>query len=201
MSEEPKAFGPTALATPANALSAARLLAAPVFVVLILKIGPVSWLLWAMWSVLASSDGLDGILARRHGTTSTGAFLDPLADKFLVLGALATLAGMGRLSWIPVGLIAIREIVMSVFRVHAGRRGISIPARPLAKVKTFVQVLAIGAVFLPPVGRPYPAVARDLLWFAAALTLLTGGEYLMTGRRLLAEHHSASARVVDHSVV
>lgn len=199
MSSAPKAFGPTALATPANALSAARLVAAPIFVVLILRLGPVSWLLWAIWTALASSDGLDGLLARRHGTTSTGAFLDPLADKFLVLGALATLAGMGRLSWIPVALIGAREIAMSAFRMYAGRSGVSIPARPLAKVKTFIQVAAVGAVFLPPIGRPYPAVARDLLWVAAALTLLTGAEYMMTGRRLLADRDRA--RLVDHSVV
>ncbi len=201
MSTSPKAFGPTALATPANALSAARLLAAPVFAVLIVKLGPVSWLLWVLWTVLASSDGLDGLLARRHGTTSTGAFLDPLADKFLVLGALFALAGMGRLSWLPVALISAREIAMSLFRLHAGRSGVSIPARPLAKVKTFVQVLAIGAVFLPPIGRPYPAVAEDLLWAATALTLLTGVEYLLTGRRLIADRARDASRVVDHSVV
>jgi len=192
VSTRTRSFGPTAIATPANALTAFRLLAAPVFTVAVVLVGPSSWWLWVTWFALTSSDGLDGHIARRHGTTRSGAFLDPLADKFLVLGALGALVGISYLSWVPVAIIGVREISMSVFRVQASRRGVSIPARRLAKIKTLVQDLAIGCAFFPPVGHSYPIVCRTMIWVAVALTLYTGFEYLSDGRRLV--------RAVDNGV-
>src|SRR6202034_1341415 len=97
------------------------------------RIGPASWLLWVLWSVLAFSDGVDGRIARWHGTTRSGAFLDPLADKFLVIGALCALCALREVSIYALIVIAAREIAMSVYRVIAARDGISIPARRLAK--------------------------------------------------------------------
>ena len=73
-------FGPSALVTPANAVTVARLLAAPVYVVMLVVWGA-SWINVVVGIILAGSDGLDGYMARRHGTTRSGAFLDPLADK------------------------------------------------------------------------------------------------------------------------
>jgi len=183
-------FGPSAVATPANALSMVRVLAAPAYGVLVGRTGPDSWLLWSLWVVLAFSDRLDGTLARRHGTTRSGAFLDPLADKLLVLSALSALAAVGDVSWWPVGLIAARELAMSVFRTYAGRRGISIPARPLAKVKTLLQDLAVAFAVLP-LTAGVPDLARALLWVAVAFTLVTGGQYLADGRRVLRQLPSA----------
>jgi CDP-diacylglycerol--glycerol-3-phosphate 3-phosphatidyltransferase len=74
-------FGPSALATPANAVTVARLLAAPVFVAMIMVVGGHVVQLRRSGGILAASDGLDGYMARRQGTTRSGAFLDPLADK------------------------------------------------------------------------------------------------------------------------
>ncbi len=178
-------FGESALATPANALTLARLLTAPVLVGLIVSTGPSSWLLAAIWFVAAGSDGVDGWVARKMGTTRSGAFLDPLADKFLVLGALAALADIGTVGWLPVILISFREISMSLFRSYAGRRGVSIPARQLAKVKTLVQDLAIFLALLPPVGLHHVNLVRNVLWVAVALTLYTGFEYARDGRKLM----------------
>ena len=93
-------FGPTALATPANAVTVARLLAAPVFVAMIVIWGA-TWFNLVVGLIVGLSDGLDGYIARRHGTTRSGAFLDPLADKAVVLGALVTLAAEGHLPWVP----------------------------------------------------------------------------------------------------
>lgn len=177
-------FGPSALATPANALSLVRVLAAPAFGLLLARTGPDSWLLWALWAVLASSDRLDGALARRHGTTRSGAFLDPLADKLLVLAALAALADLGAVAWWPVAVIAAREASMSAFRTYAGRRGVSIPARPLAKVKTLVQILAVGSAVWP-LTAGVPHLTDAVLWLAVVLTLVTGVEYVLDGRRVL----------------
>ena len=148
---EIKAFGPTALATPANAVTLGRLVAAPLFALLVMRIGPSSWLLFALWTVLALSDGVDGRIARWHGTTRSGAFLDPLADKFLVIGALCALVALQKASILALVVIAIREISMSIYRVVAARSGVSIPARASAKLKTLLQDLAIGGFFLPPV--------------------------------------------------
>jgi CDP-diacylglycerol--glycerol-3-phosphate 3-phosphatidyltransferase len=178
-------FGPSALATPANAVTLARLLATPVLVVMVVLTGPSTWVLVGAWLVCAGSDGVDGWVARKQGTTRSGAFLDPLADKFLVLGVLAALASIHEVSWVPVGLIGARELAMSVYRAFAGRRGVSIPARSTAKVKTLLQDLAVGLALIPPIGLHHVAAVRILLWVAVVATLYTGLEYLHDGRRLL----------------
>ncbi|HKH88333.1 MAG TPA: CDP-alcohol phosphatidyltransferase family protein [Acidimicrobiales bacterium] len=189
----PSTFGPSALATPANALTLARLLATPVLVVMVVLTGPSSWLLAGVWLVCAGSDGLDGWVARKQGTTRSGAFLDPLADKFLVLGVLAALASIHEVSWLPVVLIGAREFAMSVYRAFAGRRGVSIAARQTAKIKTLLQDLAVGLALIPPVGLHHVTIVRILLWIAVVATLYTGLEYLHDGRRLLAGGGSAAA--------
>lgn len=176
-------FGPTALATPANALTAARLLAAPVFIGLILGEGA-TWATVAVGVAVAGSDGLDGWVARRQGATRSGAFLDPLADKVVVLGAFFALAAQGRLPWLPVVVISAREAGMSVYRSWAGRRGVSIPARRSAKVKTVVQELAIAACLVPPLADQR-SLQLGAVWVAAALTVTSGAQYLSDGRRAI----------------
>ena len=169
-------YGPSALATPANALTAARLLAAPVFVGLIATQGA-SWVSVAVGVAVASSDGVDGWLARRHGATRSGAFLDPLADKFLVLGALFALAAQDRMPWVPVWLMTAREVGMSAYRSWVGRRGVSVPARRLAKVKTLVQEVAIASYLVPPL-EDQRNLQLTVTWAATALTLASGAQYL-----------------------
>jgi len=176
-------FGPSALATPANAITVIRLLAAPVYVLMLIAWGA-SWVNAIVGFLLAASDGLDGYLARRHGTTRSGAFLDPLADKACVLGALITLAAQGHLPWLPVILITAREVGMQVYRSWVGRRGVSIPARTSAKLKTLVQDLAIGVCLIPPLAHQH-GLQLAMIWFACALTLFTGAEYILDGRRAL----------------
>ena len=172
-------FGPSALATPANALTMARLAATPVLLALLLH-DPRSWTALACWIVLASTDGVDGYLARRHGTTSSGAFLDPLADKFLVLGAMAALVAEDVFWWLPVVLIAGRELAISAYRLAVGRHGVSVPARSWAKVKTVVQDFAVGFALLP-IDLPW-SPADALLWAGVVLALVTGAQYLLDGR-------------------
>ncbi|CAN5119360.1 CDP-diacylglycerol--glycerol-3-phosphate 3-phosphatidyltransferase [soil metagenome] len=175
-----KAFGPSALVTPANGVTMARVAFTPVLLAWVAGSGA-SYLLLGLWIVLASSDGLDGYLARRHGTTRSGAFLDPLADKLLVLGAMVALAGRGVFAWFPVSLIALREVAMSVYRSWVGRRGVSIPARRSAKAKTVVQEVAVGLALFPPVARRAPWMTKIALWAAVVLTLSSGVQYLLDG--------------------
>jgi CDP-diacylglycerol--glycerol-3-phosphate 3-phosphatidyltransferase len=178
-------FGPSALATPANAVTIVRILLAPVAFGLIVD-EPVSWMTWAVWTVLACSDGLDGWLARRHGSTRSGAFLDPLADKVLVLGGLVALASIDRFSWVPVLIIAGREVVISLYRSYWGRRGIAVPASPLAKAKTFAQSLAVAAAIWPPTADPH-WIANTVLWISVVLALVSGAQYLLAGQRAFSE--------------
>jgi len=174
-------YGPSALATPANALTIARLAVTPVFVALIVTRGA-SWLTAAVGAAAAFSDGFDGIIARRQGATRSGAFLDPLADKVVVLASMYTLCATGRLPWAPVVLITVREVWMSVYRSRASRRGLSIPARQSAKLKTFVQDFSIAWCVLPPTAHMV-GLQLATIWLAAAITLFTGYEYWRDGRR------------------
>ena len=156
------AYGPSAVLTPANLVTLLRFLGAPVFIAMILLWGA-SWVTFAFGGLLAFSDGVDGWVARRQGTTSSGAFLDPLADKVIVLGALFALVANGTLWWVPVTIIAVREVAMSIYRWLMSRRGVSIPARSSAKVKTLLQDLAIGLCLAPPLADLYRAPLRSAL--------------------------------------
>jgi CDP-diacylglycerol--glycerol-3-phosphate 3-phosphatidyltransferase len=175
-------FGPTALVTPANALTMARFALTPVLLVLILAAAP-SIPLVVLWIALAGTDGFDGYLARRHGTTRSGAFLDPLADKFLVLGAMVCLVAEGLLWWLPVALIGARELAMGLYRSRVGRNGVSVPARPLAKAKTVVQAVVVGFALAPIEADWYHRLTGALLLVALALTLASGAQYLTDARR------------------
>jgi len=173
-------FGEGALATPANAITIARLLLAIPTLLLIEDRGA-TWLTVTLWFVLSCTDGVDGWVARRDGTTRSGAFLDPLADKFLCVGGFVALASRNAVSFLPVLLIAGREVAISAYRTAAGRRGISLPARQLGKWKTVVQLVAVGIVILPPVREQW--VHDTAVWVAVAFTLLSALDIVLRGWR------------------
>ena len=176
-------YGPTALATPANFVTVARILATPVFVLLIARREP-SWVTFAVGFAIGMSDFVDGWLARRQGATSSGAFLDPLADKVLVLGGMFALVANGQFHWFPVGVIALRELVISGYRSRVGRRGISVPATKMAKWKTFVQLWSIGFAVIPPIASSAHWIATSALWLALVLTVQTGFSYMVGARKI-----------------
>jgi len=180
LSEADARYGPGALLTPANAITILRLVLSPLLLVMIVK-DPTSWAAAGFWTVLAFSDGIDGYLARKLGTTRSGAFLDPLADKVLVLGAMFALVAAGRFALLPVALIAFREVGISVYRAQLGRQGLAVPARTLGKIKTVVQEFAVAAALFPITGS-YHLAATVLLWVAVVLTYVSGAQYLLDGR-------------------
>ena len=180
----PPGYGPSALATPANAITMSRMIATPFLVVAILS-GGTGYPLVAAWILLSATDGADGWLARRQGTTRSGAFLDPLADKVVVLAAMAALVSINRMWWVPVLIIGIREVVISAYRSYVGRRGISVPARPWAKVKTALQDVAIGMALAPITSPSYRSAVALVLWAAVGLTIVTGAQYLWDGRQVI----------------
>ena len=179
---EARAYGPSALLTPANAITLARLAVTPILLSSILEVGD-AWSTVALWILLAGSDGVDGWLARKQGTTRSGAFLDPLADKFLVLGAMVCLVSNDVFGWLPVAIIAFREISLTLYRSYLGKRGVSLPARTSAKVKTVVQEIAVGLALLPVSADHVPWLAEAVLWAAVVLTVWSGAQYLLDARR------------------
>lgn len=179
--KEPR-FGPGALATRANAITLSRMvLAIPLFWLIIAE-EKASWLAVSGWFVLSVTDGLDGYIARREGTTRSGAFLDPIADKFLAVGGFLALAIRGDFAWLPVVLVVGREVFVSVYRGLAGRRGISLPARRLGKYKTNVQLLAVGVVLFPPL-EDAVGFQTVMLWSAVVFTLVSGVDIVRRGWR------------------
>lgn len=176
-------YDETAIATWANAITVTRVLASPFLFVLIPDSGRGSWVACALWTLLCSTDAVDGHLARKHGTTRSGAFLDPLADKILVLGAMFTLVNRGVFWWLPIIIISAREIAISVYRVVVGAKGVSVPASKLAKIKTVSQQLAVGFAIAPLTVDRASWVWEVCLWLAVALTIVSGTQYAVLAYR------------------
>jgi CDP-diacylglycerol---glycerol-3-phosphate 3-phosphatidyltransferase len=177
---------PDKLATWANAITVGRLLLAPLMFWAIPNDDEGAWIAVVLWFVLCASDGIDGYIARRHGTTSAGAFLDPLADKVLVLGAMFKLVSTGVFAVLPVVIIAAREILISVYRVLVGGKGISVPAIKLAKYKTVTQQFAVAFALFPPTALDATWLWNGLLWLAVVLAVVSGVQYLWRARKLAA---------------
>ena len=164
-----------------------------------LKFALLRWSFWA-FVVAAVTDFFDGWLARKlDAVTVWGAILDPIGDKVLVCGAVLGLMALGPQPMVvlPAGLILFREFTVSALREVGAARGIKLPVTTLAKWKTTLQLLALGAELLvaswaafdlptdPAVQGPAAVVAHGLLWFATAITLITGAQYLNQTRRAL----------------
>jgi CDP-diacylglycerol---glycerol-3-phosphate 3-phosphatidyltransferase len=174
---------PSAIATWANLVTVTRVLVAPLAFWLIPDGQNGSWVAFTLWFVLCSSDGIDGYLARRHGSTNLGTFLDPLADKVLVLGAMFTLVSRGVFSIVPVVIIATREIGISLYRTFVGAKGVSVPASKIAKWKTFAQQLSVGFAILPLTSLDAKWLWNGLLWISVALAIISGVQYLWWSQR------------------
>ena len=133
--------------TPPNAVSLLRVLAVPGVMALILYGDP--WLAAALYVAAAASDSLDGYLARsRNWVTVTGTFLDSLADKLLVTGAMFALVEIGSLSsWAAVAIVA-REFAISGVRMVAAAHSDVISASSAGKIKAFSQNVMIVVLIL-----------------------------------------------------
>jgi CDP-diacylglycerol--glycerol-3-phosphate 3-phosphatidyltransferase len=172
---------PWRLKTAANGVTMARMAATPVLVLIVLRATP-SWTALLFWAALAFSDVVDGWLARRRGPSASGAFLDPLADKFMVLGALAAMAALGKFTWAPVALLAGREVVITAYRVLVAKHGVSVPARRVAKAKTLMEFVTVGLVLLPVTWPSRLTWSHLALWLAVALAWASAAQYLVDSR-------------------
>jgi len=194
-----------------NALTILRILLVPVFVAAFVIPGEVARLVaFAVFALAGISDWLDGFAARKLKAGSDfGRMLDPIADKVLVAVALMMLVAEGKfrkevpgtdesvfslLRLIPALIILSREILVSGLREFLAGTRVSVPVTNVAKFKTAVQMIAIGAMILTPLadrmvpGMPsltYTTIAYLLLWLAAALTVYTGVIYFKNGMAYL----------------
>jgi CDP-diacylglycerol--glycerol-3-phosphate 3-phosphatidyltransferase len=173
---------PSAVKTWANLVTVARLLIAPFMFLLIPDHPGGSWPAFALWFLLCCTDGIDGYLARRTGVTTVGAFLDPLADKVLVIGAMIFLVNSNVFWVVPVVIITARELTISLYRTFVGAKGISVPASKIAKLKTLTQQLSVGFALAPLTALDAKWLWNGLLWISVALALISGGQYMWRAR-------------------
>lgn len=172
-----------------NKLTLFRIALAPVY--LILQASDPRWTAWAALAVFALAsltDLLDGRLARARGqTTNFGKFMDPIADKLLVIPAMILMVSQGGLvpAWVCVVCVA-REFIVSGLRMVAAERGLVIPAGTWGKAKTVAQMTAIMllTVNLPAFGW----LSTVLLYLSAALAVLSCVQYVWDGRHVLQEN-------------
>lgn len=192
-----------------NILTLSRIVAVPLLAALLW------WPEWRLgyglavilYGLMAITDYFDGYLARSSGTVSKlGIFLDPIADKIMVAAVILVLTAQGYLRGPYVGdlhiiaglIILMREIAVSGLREFLASLQVSVPVTKLAKWKTTLQLMALGALILggavhgpPPVlmenaARPLSEqwihlVGLTSLWGAAILTVITGWDYLRVG--------------------
>jgi len=179
-----------------NVLTLSRIAAIPLIVLLVAIRAP-----WAdlaaciLFSCAAVTDYFDGKLARsRRQQSDFGRMLDPIADKLLVGATLMMLVGRDRLSdggLYPAVVIMLREILVSGLREYLALIRETLPVTALAKWKTAFQMGALGVLLAGDSGGallhlsflPIRNIGEAMLWVAAALTLVTGWDYLTAGLR------------------
>jgi cardiolipin synthase (CMP-forming) len=181
-----------------NLLTLSRILAVPILVFLLWKPAPWDYAItFVLYCIVGITDYFDGYLARAQGLTSKlGQFLDPIADKIMVAAVIVMLMASRKadgdvpiiqdLNVIPALIILLREIIVSGLREFLAGLQVSVPVSALAKWKTTFQLVALGALILGGAlpGQPWVHVVGVVcLWAAAALTLVTGYDYLRTGLR------------------
>ena len=168
-----------------NVVTAVRIALIPIFAVTYVLADTVHWLAALLFAAAALTDWLDGYLARRlNQATSFGAFLDPVADKLIVVTALVLLIGSHANLWltVPGAIIIGREIVVSALREwmsEVNRRGL-VAASWLGKLKTALQMFSIMVLLANPpmLERPWVIVGYVLLYVAALMTLWSMVVYL-----------------------
>jgi cardiolipin synthase len=178
-----------------NLLTLSRILAVPILVFLLWRPQPIDYAVtFVLYCIVGITDYFDGYLARAWNSISKlGQFLDPIADKIMVAAVLMMLISSRKanpvpeiagLHIIPALVILLREIIVSGLREFLGPLNVSMPVSALAKWKTTLQLVALGALILGGAvpGQPWVHfVGLVTLWAAAALTLMTGYDYLRIG--------------------
>ena len=174
-----------------NILTLSRILVIPIIVALIYLKSPFyGWLAFILFCLAGITDYFDGYFARiRNEVSNLGTLLDPIADKLLVAAVILILTSKKVIvDWetIPALIILLREIVVSGLREYLATIKVSVPVSKIAKLKTSLQLIALGILILSESGIsvvPIILLGKIALWLAAILTLYTGYDYLKSGLR------------------
>jgi cardiolipin synthase len=186
----------------ANILTLSRIGAIPLIAALLFFDQPLlRWIAFALFAIACITDFFDGYIARRMAQVSAlGRFLDPIADKLVVAAILMVMTAHGQIrGWVvlPALIILCREILVSGLREYLAELKVRLPVSILAKWKTTMQMVAMGFLIVGdamPQGWPVQTVGEGLLWVAAALTLLTGYDYLRVGLKHMTEDDRADRK-------
>lgn len=135
--------------------------------------------------ITAITDFLDGHLARKNNqVTVLGKFLDPLADKLLIIAALIALVEKGECGSIVVMIIVAREIIVTGIRIIAVSEGKVIAASIFGKIKTVVQIIAISLFLISDI-YSLGIIDNIVLWFAAIITIASGIDYFLKSKDII----------------
>lgn len=172
-----------------NKLTVARIALVPFFMLFVLvDFKGSGWLALLVFAAAAVTDALDGHIARsRNLVTTFGKFLDPLADKVLVISALVCFVELGLCGAVPVIIIIAREFMVSGLRLVTAGSGVVVPANIWGKLKTAFTMGTIVIILLAAavLGRDvtkysgFVMISEQLLiWISAILTVISGWTYL-----------------------
>ena len=172
-----------------NILTLSRIGIIPLLILLFYLDRPLaSWSVLGVFVTACVTDFFDGYLARhRQQVSAFGRFLDPIADKLLVAAVILMLVATSRIEGVVVLaalVILCREILVSGLREYLAEVRVSVPVSGLAKVKTAIQMTALGFLIVGydgPDAVPVQLIGEVGLWLAALLTLITGYDYLRHG--------------------
>jgi CDP-diacylglycerol--glycerol-3-phosphate 3-phosphatidyltransferase len=169
-----------------NLLTLVRVLLAPLVAVLVVTTDDDAsrWITLIVFLLAASTDGIDGWFARRFNVVSRlGAFIDPVADKLLILGAFGALVVINAL---PLGVFLVvvaRELLVTLLRLWLIKNHrIVMPASLWGKTKTVAQIVALSFYLAPIIPTLLQAASMSI---AVALTVWSGVEYVYRARRLI----------------
>ena len=190
----------------ANSLTLFRIALTPIFIIFLFYDHPYAKL-WALMVFLVASitDALDGYFARKHDqVTEQGRFLDPLADKILILSALISFAVLEIIPFWMVGLIIFRDLFITGLRVVMNNKGFQMVTSNIAKAKTSFQVVIIVTIllYLGSANLPFDWVADyillireyELIYYLTLLitvfTVFTGIAYIYDNRSAIRQYLS-----------
>jgi CDP-diacylglycerol---glycerol-3-phosphate 3-phosphatidyltransferase len=178
--------------TPPNLVTLFRIATAPVLVWLLMYTGPAaSWAAAGVFFVATVSDYFDGYLARSYDAVTTlGKFLDPMADKLVVMTALIMLTGMARTPHVPAWMVVVlvsRETLVTGLRAVAAAEGLIVGAEELGKYKMSLQAIAIHGLLIhyTYMHVDFYAAGMFVLWFAMVVSVWSGIDYYVRVLRIL----------------
>lgn len=177
-----------------NKLTILRIMLVPLLLVMLYNMDktgekPVLAIISAVLFLLISlTDLLDGMIARKYNlVTDFGKFLDPLADKILVISTMIAFIDMGYISSLAVIIIIIREFLVTSLRLVAASGNLVIAASKLGKLKTVIQIVVLTLLFFNPWIEQVKIIPINaiIVWIMVGITIISGADYLIKNKHVI----------------